>query len=129
MGATTIWERWDSLRPDGTVNPGEMTSFNHYALGAVGDWLHRTVGGLCSGGARLQAHRDLAPARRRAHMGAQPPPNPVRHGRVAWRIDGRRLIVEATVPPNTTAIVTLPGWDEPFEVDSGRHEWVVESWP
>src|SRR5438552_2735998 len=44
MGATTIWERWDSLRPDGSVNPGEMTSFNHYALGAVADWLHRTVG-------------------------------------------------------------------------------------
>ncbi len=36
MGATTIWERWDSLLPDGSVNPGEMTSFNHYALGAVG---------------------------------------------------------------------------------------------
>lgn len=35
MGATTIWERWDSMLPDGSVNPGEMTSFNHYALGAV----------------------------------------------------------------------------------------------
>ena len=46
MGATTIWERWDSLLPDGSVNPGEMTSFNHYALGAVADWLHRTVAGL-----------------------------------------------------------------------------------
>ena len=46
MGATTVWERWDSLLPDGTVNPGEMTSFNHYALGAVADWLHRTVAGL-----------------------------------------------------------------------------------
>jgi alpha-L-rhamnosidase len=46
MGATTIWERWDSQRPDGSVNPGQMTLFNHYALGAVADWLHRTVGGL-----------------------------------------------------------------------------------
>ncbi len=46
MGATTVWERWDSMLPDGTVNSGEMTSFNHYALGAVADWLHRTVGGL-----------------------------------------------------------------------------------
>jgi alpha-L-rhamnosidase len=46
MGATTIWERWDSMLPDGSVNPGEMTSFNHYALGAVADWLHRRVGGL-----------------------------------------------------------------------------------
>ena len=46
MGATTVWERWDSMLPDGTINPGEMTSFNHYALGAVADWMHRTIGGL-----------------------------------------------------------------------------------
>jgi len=35
MGATTVWERWDSMLPDGSINPGEMTSFNHYALGAL----------------------------------------------------------------------------------------------
>ena len=46
MGATTVWERWDSMLPDGTINPGEMTSFNHYALGAVADWMHRTIGGI-----------------------------------------------------------------------------------
>ncbi|KAF5594923.1 alfa-L-rhamnosidase [Fusarium pseudocircinatum] len=46
MGATTVWERWDSMLPDGTINPGRMTSFNHYALGAVADWLHGTVGGI-----------------------------------------------------------------------------------
>ena len=46
MGATTIWERWDAMLPDGSVNPGEMTSFNHYALGAVGDFLHRRIAGL-----------------------------------------------------------------------------------
>ena len=46
MGATTVWERWDSMLPDGTINPGEMTSFNHYALGAVADWMHRTIGGV-----------------------------------------------------------------------------------
>jgi alpha-L-rhamnosidase len=46
MGATTIWERWDSMLPNGAINPGEMTSFNHYALGSVVNWLHETVGGL-----------------------------------------------------------------------------------
>ena len=46
MGATTVWERWDSMLPDGSINPGEMTSFNHYALGAVADWMHRTIGGM-----------------------------------------------------------------------------------
>src|SRR3954449_9961231 len=49
MGATTVWERWDSMLADGRINPGEMTSFNHYALGAVADWLHRTVAGLAPG--------------------------------------------------------------------------------
>ncbi|KAL4860413.1 hypothetical protein BDV12DRAFT_181617, partial [Aspergillus spectabilis] len=46
MGSTTIWERWDSMRPDGSINPGEMTSFNHYALGAVSGFLVQQVAGL-----------------------------------------------------------------------------------
>lgn len=46
MGATTVWERWDSLLPNGRVHPGAMTSFNHYALGAVADFLHRIVAGI-----------------------------------------------------------------------------------
>ncbi len=46
-GATTVWERWDALRPDGTVNQSNnMVSFNHYAYGAVGDWLYRRVAGI-----------------------------------------------------------------------------------
>ncbi len=60
-GGTTIWERWDALRPDGTVNTGKddtedggMVSFNHYAYGAVGDFLYRRIAGLepTSGGFR-----------------------------------------------------------------------------
>ena len=46
MGATTVWERWDSMLPDGSVNPGQMTSFNHYALGSVADWMHQNILGL-----------------------------------------------------------------------------------
>ncbi|EEA21078.1 hypothetical protein EYB25_008541 [Talaromyces marneffei] len=46
MGATTVWERWDSMLPDGSINPGEMTSFNHYALGSIINWLHSTVAGV-----------------------------------------------------------------------------------
>ncbi|EON95893.1 putative alfa-l-rhamnosidase protein [Phaeoacremonium minimum UCRPA7] len=46
MGATTVWERWDSMLPDGSINPGEMTSFNHYALGSVINWLHECVAGV-----------------------------------------------------------------------------------
>ena len=46
MGATTIWERWDSMLPDGSINPGQMTSFNHYAFGAIAHWMHQTIGGF-----------------------------------------------------------------------------------
>lgn len=46
MNGTTTWERWDSMLPDGRVNTGSMTSFNHYAFGAVADWIHATIGGL-----------------------------------------------------------------------------------
>ncbi|KAK7943718.1 uncharacterized protein PG986_012831 [Apiospora aurea] len=45
-GATTIWERWDSMLPDGSINPGTMTSFNHYALGSIATWLYSVMGGL-----------------------------------------------------------------------------------
>ena len=46
MGATTIWEHWDGLKPDGTMWSADMNSFNHYAYGAVGDWLYRVVLGM-----------------------------------------------------------------------------------
>ncbi|CAK7200764.1 hypothetical protein SEUCBS139899_003463 [Sporothrix eucalyptigena] len=45
-GATTMWERWDSLLPNGRINSGEMTSFNHYAFGSVAKFLHERVAGL-----------------------------------------------------------------------------------
>lgn len=46
MGATTVWEHWDGLKPDGTMWSPDMNSFNHYAYGAVGDWLYRVVLGM-----------------------------------------------------------------------------------
>ena len=46
MGATTIWERWDGQRPDGTFQDHGMNSFNHYAYGAIGDWMYRVSAGL-----------------------------------------------------------------------------------
>ena len=46
LGATTIWERWDSVLPDGTLSDLTMNSLNHYAYGAVGEWIYRDVCGL-----------------------------------------------------------------------------------
>jgi alpha-L-rhamnosidase len=123
MGATTIWERWDSMLPDGTINPGEMTSFNHYALGAIGDWLHRVVAGLAPeepGYAKLRiaptplAGFDFAAAE---HL------TPYGRAKAGWRRDAGRIVIEATVPPNTTAVVVLEGVEH--EVGSGTHRWEV----
>ncbi|MFI1963228.1 family 78 glycoside hydrolase catalytic domain [Streptomyces pathocidini] len=123
MGATTMWERWDSMLPDGSINPGDMTSFNHYALGAVADWLHRTVAGL---GPAEPGWRRLRiaplPGGGLTHASAEHV-TPYGRARVEWRVeDGGVLVVEAVVPPNTRADVHLPGDDPtPFTVDAGHH--------
>jgi alpha-L-rhamnosidase len=124
MDGTTIWERWDSMLPDGTVNPGQMTSFNHYALGAVADWLHRVVGGLAA----------LEPGYRRLRIAPRPGGGltscTVRHqtpygpAEVSWTVQGATLTVRATVPTGVSAVVDLPGRD-PFTVTSGTHEFTA----
>ncbi len=124
MGATTIWERWDSLLPDGSINPGEMTSFNHYALGAVADWLHRTVGGLAPAAPGYR-HLDVQP-----HPGGGLTHASARHitpygvAECAWTIEAGQIEVVVVIPPNTTASVTLPrGGEYAIEVGAGTHRW------
>lgn len=125
MGATTIWERWDSMLPDGSINPGEMTSFNHYAFGAVADWLHRTVAGLAPdtpGYRRLRiapvpiAGLDHASTRFETPYGL---------AEAGWAARDGQVVVHAVVPPNASAVVVLPGAGE-TEVGAGRHEWTVD---
>ncbi|MGV9870350.1 family 78 glycoside hydrolase catalytic domain [Rhodococcus koreensis] len=128
MGGTTIWERWDSMLPDGSVNPGEMTSFNHYALGAVADWLHRVVGGLHA----------LDPGYRRIRIAPRPGGGltscTVRHetpygpAEVSWTLRGDTLTARATIPTGTSAVVDLPGTTS-FTVGSGTHEFVADLSP
>ncbi|MEU3616356.1 glycoside hydrolase family 78 protein [Streptomyces sp. NPDC006872] len=136
MGATTVWERWDSMLPDGTVNPGEMTSFNHYALGAVADWLHRTVAGLAAaepGWRRLR----IAPVPGGDLTWAKASHDtPYGRAEAGWRIEdseGDTLVVEVVVPPNTRAEVRLPDGRDPFEIGAGRHTfhcpYVAPAWP
>jgi len=127
MGATTIWERWDSMLEDGSINPGEMTSFNHYALGAVADWLHRVVAGLAP----------AEPGYRTISIAPIPLPSlsyaraehETAYGRASagWkRNDDGSITVEATVPTGASAQVLLPGAPTALTVGSGEHSWVVE---
>jgi alpha-L-rhamnosidase len=104
-----VWERWDSLLPDGDVNPGTMTSFNHYALGAVADWLHRVVGGLAPAapGYRLvrfapQPGGDLTSAATRHRT-------PYGEASISWRVEDERLVVDVRVPVGATGVLELPG--------------------
>ena len=125
MGATTVWERWDSMLPDGSINPGEMTSFNHYALGAVADWMHRRVAGLAPAapGYRRSGVAPLPGVA--AHPRGGAPPHAVRRSRVAWSAPDGSFRLAVTVPVGATATVHLPGGDAPVEVRHGDHEWTV----
>ena len=113
MGATTVWERWDSMLPDGTINPGEMTSFNHYALGAVADWMHKAIGGICPlepGYARVLIQPQPGEGIEWANTSLKTPHGEVR---TAWKYDGGGFRLEATVPDGVAADVVLP--------DGARH--------
>ncbi|KAN0098892.1 glycoside hydrolase family 78 protein [Hyaloscypha variabilis] len=110
MGATTMWERWDSMLPDGSINPGDMTSFNHYALGAVATFMHERLGGL----------RCVEPGWKKARvepiLGGEFTEATVSHitpyGKVgcSWKIEDDRFDLTVQVPPNTSMEVVLPGF-------------------
>ncbi|HKP08476.1 MAG TPA: family 78 glycoside hydrolase catalytic domain [Microbacterium sp.] len=125
MGATTVWERWDSLLTDGSVNPGEMTSFNHYALGAVVDFLHRVVGGLelvDPGWSRVR----IAP-RPGGGLGRASAAHLSPQGRIVvvdWSREDAVLTVDVEIPASVTAIIDLPG-TPPFEVGAGTHRFTA----
>ncbi len=110
FGATTIWERWDAVRPDGTFQSPEMTSFNHYAYGAVGEWMVEVVAGLdqaadSRGYRRLQLRPQ--PGGRLSQASATLD-TPYGTAASAWSFNGDRFNLEVTVAPNTSAEVTLP---------------------
>ncbi|HSK10192.1 MAG TPA: glycoside hydrolase family 78 protein [Vicinamibacterales bacterium] len=141
QGATTIWERWDGQKPDGSFQDPGMNSFNHYAYGAIGDWMYRVMGGI-----------DLDPAAPGyRHVVVQPRPgggftdvsgaHETMYGEVksAWTTDGGGFQLAVSIPPNTRATVRLPGarleavteGGEPLAVGRGvtgvrqDGEWVV----
>ena len=112
MGATTVWERWDSMLPDGTINPGQMTSFNHYALGAVADWMHRVVGGiapLTPGYASVLVAPQPGGGLTDVDTSLQTP-----HGKVSvhWSVQDGRMTVDAELPAGVEGVLRLPGADD-----------------
>ena len=111
QGATTIWERWDGQKPDGSFQDVGMNSFNHYAYGAIGEWLYQYVAGinidLKAPGYKhilLEPHSGGGLTHAEAEFESL-------YGTIksAWKLDGNELVYDVSVPANTTATVTLPG--------------------
>ncbi|GAA1776643.1 family 78 glycoside hydrolase catalytic domain [Streptomonospora arabica] len=125
MGATTVWERWDSMLEDGSINPGQMTSFNHYALGAVADWLHREVAGLAPLEAAYRTLRIAPTPLEDLDDAAAWHETPYGTARAGWRREGDRIHFHAEVPPNAAARVELPS-GATYDIASGVHNWVEE---
>ncbi|AYB29519.1 glycoside hydrolase family 78 protein [Chryseolinea soli] len=108
MGATTIWERWDGIKTDSTFQTPGMNSFNHYAYGAIGDWMYRRVAGL----------RETAPGYKELIIAPQPGGNlknataelETSYGpaKSAWKLENGVFTLTAVIPANTTAQIVLP---------------------
>ena len=122
QGATTIWERWDGIKPDGSFQDASMNSFNHYAYGSIGDWMYRVVAGI-----------DIDPqAVGYKHILIQPQPGGgltsvtashlTPYGKVSssWQVAGGTFSLAVDIPSNTTATVRLPHAQLAQVLESGQ---------
>ena len=121
-GATTIWERWDGIKPDGSFQDVGMNSFNHYAYGAIGEWMYRVVAGI---------ETDVLAAGYK-HSLIQPQPGggltqvraslqtPFGELVSAWQLSETDFKLQVTVPPNTTATVRIPASKLTQVTESGK---------
>ncbi len=113
LGATTIWERWNSLNPDGSISSTGMNSLNHYAYGSIVEWMYRDMCGLNPSagddGVTGFRHALIAPKPDRSLEWAR-----ARYRSAAglyesgWRIDDAGLTIDITIPFNASARVVLP---------------------
>ncbi|MEP7357512.1 MAG: glycoside hydrolase family 78 protein, partial [Anaerolineales bacterium] len=120
-GATTIWERWDGLKPDGTFQDVGMNSFNHYAYGAVGDWMYRVVAGM-EIDAQVPGYKriiiDPHPGGSLSYARAW---HDSPYGRIesGWTLADGAFELSVTVPANTEAEVHLPADTVEAVMESG----------
>jgi len=107
-GATTVWERWDGWTPDKDFQTISMNSFNHYSFGAVGEYLYRQVAGIDTDGPgyrRIIIRPAIAAGLTNTQASYE---SPAGHIESAWRVDGKHLILNVTIPPNTAATIYVP---------------------
>ncbi|MEV6110787.1 alpha-L-rhamnosidase [Streptomyces sp. NPDC051940] len=107
-GATTMWERWDSVRPDGGFQDPDMNSFNHYAYGSVGEWMYANIAGIAPGAPGFR--RLVVRPRPGGEVGRARARFDSLYGPVTteWSTAGGGFRLEVSLPPNTTAEVWVP---------------------
>lgn len=115
MGATTIWERWDGQKTDSTFQDAGMNSFNHYAYGAIGDWMYRVSAGIetAEPGYRhlvIQPHPTSKLSYTRASY--EGPYGKISSG---WERKDGKVVVKVSIPANSDAVIYLPA-DNPSKV-------------
>lgn len=123
MGATTIWERWNSIRPDGTFDTSGMNSLNHYSYGAVGDWLYSKVAGI---NCLEPGYRKILirPMLTKGLISVDASYESM-YGTILCKyscFDGL-ISIDIKIPPNTTADVYLPEKSSGFTVGSGVYHY------
>ncbi len=109
QGASTVWEHWDGMRPDGSMWSPDMNSFNHYAYGAVGEWMVRVMAGLELQEREPGYHRTLLYPRPGGRLASVTGRYESRYGTVGcgWKLAGNRLEVSYQIPANTRADIRL----------------------
>ncbi len=113
QGATTMWERWNSYSHEHGFGDVRMNSFNHYAYGAVGQWIYERLAGLAPdvsapGYKRIRIQPILDSPLEFAEAEHE-----TRYGKasVRWERDGETISLDCRIPPNTTAVIELPKGD------------------
>lgn len=109
-GATTIWERWDGIKPDKSFEDPEMNSFNHYAYGAIGDWMYRVIAGINTDESGPGFHKIIIAPHPGGKLTSAQAELETMYGKVksAWSIDNGIFTLDVIVPPNTSAQIVLP---------------------
>jgi alpha-L-rhamnosidase len=110
QGATTIWERWDGIKPDGSFQTPSMNSYNHYAYGAIGDWMYQNIAGIRAmeeGPGYKHFQVAVVPG---AHLSYAEGQIETYYGSIksAWKLENNRYIHDIQVPVNTTAELIMP---------------------
>tara|TARA_R110002051_G_scaffold318695_1_gene401385 strand:- start:25223 stop:27931 length:2709 start_codon:yes stop_codon:yes gene_type:complete len=109
QGATTIWERWNSYSKEEGFNPQNMNSLNHYAYGAIGEWMYERIAGIAPLEAGYKKIR-IAP-QPKAPLTSASASYVTPFGKVSssWKIENKIFYLETTIPPNTTATIIVIG--------------------